>query len=87
MSHTCHATGCKAAVPPETFMCRRHWFSLPKRMRDRIWSTYRPGQCDDWQISYEYADAAREAVCHVASKEGKKADLSIYDMLDPGEDG
>lgn len=23
------------------FACRAHWFSLPKPMRDRIWSAYR----------------------------------------------
>lgn len=83
MSHTCHATGCKTTVPPEMFMCKRHWFILPKRMRDRIWATYRAGQCDDWQISSGYADAAREAVRFIAVKEGKEADVSVYDMLDP----
>jgi hypothetical protein len=24
--------------------CRKHWFTLPKALRDRIWATYRPGQ-------------------------------------------
>ena len=70
MSHTCHATGCKVVTKPEMFMCRKHWFSLPKRMRDAIWATYRAGQCDDWAISHEYAEAAREAVSFIAAKEG-----------------
>lgn len=83
MSHTCHATGCKARVPPEMFMCRRHWFMLPRPIRNRIWAAYRPGQCDDWQISHEYAEAARDAVRFVAEKERVEADVSVYNMLDP----
>lgn len=86
MAHQCHATGCSNKVPPEMFMCKKHWFSLPKSMRDRIWATYRPGQCDDWNITHEYADAARAAVCFIAEKEGKTPDVSIYDMLDPKKD-
>ena len=42
--HTCHATGCRTTVPPKMFACRRHWFTLPKALRDAIWRTYRPGQ-------------------------------------------
>lgn len=83
MAHHCHATGCSVKVPPEMFMCKRHWFSLPKAMRDRIWATYRPGQCDDWKISHEYANAARAAVRFIATKEGKEPNTSIYDALDP----
>ena len=83
MAHTCHATGCKTRVPQTMFMCKRHWFSLPKPMRDRIWDTYREGQCKDWQISHEYANAARDAVRYIAAKEGVEPDTSVYDMLDP----
>lgn len=84
MAHHCHATGCKTSVPPEMFMCRRHWFSLPPHMRREIWRTYRPGQCDDWRISHEYAEAARAAVRFVAAREGVEPDTTVYDMLDPG---
>lgn len=65
------------------FMCARHWFKLPTAMRKRIWATYRPGQCDDWNITHEYAEAARDAVKFIAEKEGFVPDLSVYDMLDP----
>jgi hypothetical protein len=44
MSHTCHATGCRVPVPPRMFMCRKHWYSLPKSMRDAVWAAYVPGQ-------------------------------------------
>ena len=85
MSHHCHATGCNVAVPPEMFACKRHWYLLPKRLRDAIWAAYRPGQCDDWQISKAYADAAREAVRWLAEKDEIEPDTSIYDMLEPHE--
>lgn len=84
MPHTCHATGCPERVPPEMFMCKRHWFALPRFMRNKIWKAYRKGQCDDWQISHEYANAAREAVEYIASLEGVEPDVRVYDMLDPG---
>lgn len=87
MPHTCHATECNVAVPPEMFMCKRHWFALPKRLRDRIWATYRLGQCDDWNISHDYADAARKCVVFIAVKEGKTPDTRVYDFLDPVDDG
>ena len=83
MSHTCHATGCTAHIPPKMFLCRRHWYTLPKLLRDRIWAAYRPGQCDDWRISQEYANAARDAVKFIAQYEHVEPDTIIYDMLDP----
>jgi hypothetical protein len=24
--------------------CKAHWFKLPKRLRDKVWATYRSGQ-------------------------------------------
>lgn len=86
--HTCHAAGCSVRTPPEMFMCRKHWFMLPKRIRDMIWSTYRSGQCDDWSISHAYANAAREAVRYIGEKEKQPESeiikaCRVYDMLDP----
>lgn len=66
-------------------MCRRHWWSLPKRMRDRIWATYRPGQCDDWEPSAAYCEAAKTAVTFIAQREGLQPDVKLYDMLSPEE--
>ena len=85
MGHHCHATGCTKEVPPEMFMCKKHWFSLPKILRDRVWKYYRPGQCDDREISLEYSMAAQNAIKFIAAKEGKVPDVSIYKMLEPKE--
>lgn len=30
-----HWPGCGAHVPPAMWGCRRHWFMLPKRLRDQ----------------------------------------------------
>lgn len=42
--HHCHAHGCTRAVPPKLFMCKSHWYALPKPVRDAVWREYRPGQ-------------------------------------------
>lgn len=41
MTHKCPSNDCEAQVALSMFACRAHWFSLPKPMRDRIWSAYR----------------------------------------------
>lgn len=81
MSHTCHATGCEKLVPPSMWGCRRHWFMVPKALRDRIWATYRAGQEDDWKPSRRYLEAAKAAVVAVAQKEGVKPDTRVYDAF------
>lgn len=42
--HECPAPGCELFVPDTTLACRRHWFQLPKVIRDWIWEEYQPGQ-------------------------------------------
>ncbi len=63
MTHTCHWPGCGRSVSPAMWGCKLHWFTLPKRLRDRIWATYRPGQEIDKRPSETYLDAA-QAVQH-----------------------
>lgn len=38
--------------------CKRHWFKLPKFLRDWIWATYVPGQEITKTPSDEYLEAA-----------------------------
>jgi hypothetical protein len=40
--------------------CREHWFILPKRLRDRIWWAYEPGQEDRMDPSEDYMAVAQE---------------------------
>jgi hypothetical protein len=59
-NHECHWPGCDKQVPPAMWGCKKHWFMLPKYLRDKIWRCYRPGQEVDGDPSDEYLEAARE---------------------------
>jgi hypothetical protein len=67
--HQCHARNCDTAVPPRMFMCRRHWYMLPKAKRDAVWATYRPGQEIDKCPSDIYMAVTRECIEYVAQRE------------------
>lgn len=91
MAHTCHAIACERSVPPQMLMCRQHWFSVPLALRNRVWATYRDGQCDTFDPSSEYCKAAKAAVIAVAEKEGRTVDpkdskILLYDMVQVSDD-
>jgi hypothetical protein len=50
-------------VPRSLLGCKRHWFALPKRIRDDLKRHYRPGQEDDSKKpAQEYSWALQEAL-------------------------
>lgn len=53
-AHTCHWPGCRAETDPRRYACRRHWYTLPKWLRDAIWGAYRVNQELDKRPSREY---------------------------------
>lgn len=59
-AHHCHWPGCTGQVPPALWGCRRHWYMLPKWLRDKVWQAYRPGQEIDMRPSREYLAVADE---------------------------
>jgi len=59
-NHRCHWPGCNAQVPPAMWGCRRHWFMLPKRLRDAIWRKYEIGQEERGDPSPDYVAIANE---------------------------
>jgi hypothetical protein len=59
-NHTCHWPGCNVQVPPAMWGCKKHWYKLPKYLRDKIWNAYNPGQEITMTPSREYLDAAKE---------------------------
>lgn len=67
--HTCHANGCEIEVPPRKFMCRRHWFMVPKELRFQIWLHYEPGQEIRKDPTEEYLKVADLAIEEVAKRE------------------
>lgn len=60
MKHTCHWPDCELEVPPKMWGCKQHWFKLPKRLRDKIWATYKPGQEITKTPSKAYMHVARQ---------------------------
>lgn len=58
--HHCHWPGCRKTVPPAMWGCFTHWSALPKRLRDKVWAAYRPGQERDMTPSQEYLEVAEE---------------------------
>lgn len=68
--HVCHARQCMTPVDPKMLMCKRHWYMVPKELRDKVWATYRSGQEVTKDPSMEYLDAAQAAVRNVAEQEG-----------------
>ncbi len=59
-NHTCHWPGCGKQCPPAMWGCKRCWFRLPKRLRDKIWATYRSGQEVNMTPSREYLTVVEE---------------------------
>lgn len=68
MKHTCHWPGCPKEVPPAMWGCKLHWFTLPKRLRDRIWATYRAGQEITKTPSESYLEAAKAVQAWIAEQ-------------------
>lgn len=58
--HRCHWPGCDVQVPPAKWGCLKHWFMLPKHLRDKIWAAYRIGQEETMTPSDSYISAAKE---------------------------
>ena len=59
--HHCHWPGCEKQVPPAMWGCREHWYQLPLKIRNKIWTAFKPGQEITMTPSREYVAAAMEA--------------------------
>ena len=79
-AHTCHAAACEAHVPPRMHMCKRHWFMVPKPLRDALWAAYRPGQERRMDPTPEYLLAAARCVHAVATKEGLDPEVIAFEV-------
>lgn len=53
------------------FMCRPHWYMVPRNLRAAIWANYVPGQEMRKDPTPEYLEYAQKAVDAVARREGK----------------
>lgn len=66
--HVCHATGCSTRVPPRMFMCKPHWYALPKAYRDAVWDVYVPGQEQRMDPTGEYLTVARMCIRYLEAR-------------------
>ena len=91
---TCAAHGCERTVQRGQLMCKGHWFSLPKAMRDDVWRTWRTcqrhwrGRTDHAQQLREvraYRDAVRHAVDYLDGVPPTPA--AAMETVAIGEDG
>ncbi len=71
--HHCHAHDCQRVILPRLFMCRKHWFSLPVKLRDAVQSEYRRGQEIDKRPTARYMAVQQYAVCRTAFKKFDEA--------------
>ena len=82
MSHLCHWPNCKTEVSPSLWGCKRHWFSLPKYLRDAIWLAYRQGQEIDKNPSARYLSVAQEARAWINEFEAGKTRTEHGEVID-----
>ena len=52
---------CPVTAKRGRLMCYRHWVSLPKQLRARIWEHYRPGQ-NALTCTPEYREALHDVL-------------------------
>ena len=68
-AHRCRAKDCGIAVPPGHFMCRRHWFMVPLRLRDTILAAGFSGSDEDETETRALLQAVGAAIEAVAAAE------------------
>ena len=59
LASRCPIPGCGYQIDPSRLMCRRHWYRVPKQLRDQVWATWRSGR---GALSREHQDAVRTAI-------------------------
>lgn len=63
----CKIKGCKDSHKRTQFVCRSHWYALPKHLRDAIWATHR----DPGVFSNEYMQAAENAEAFLEDRDAR----------------
>lgn len=49
--HKCAAESCLKIVASEMLMCRRHWFMVPKDLRELVWAGYHRGMDEAYHVA------------------------------------
>jgi hypothetical protein len=49
----CPHPQCNNMKPLDQYACRRHWYTLPKSLQNKIWEGFKKGKLsDDWQRAH-----------------------------------
>lgn len=73
----CPVDGCEICHPRNLLMCRSHWYSVPKHLREALWDAFR----HHGVISEEYLDARRAAI-DAATQRDTQATVAQSDKED-----
>ena len=82
----CPIPGCKVDVASDMFACKRHWFSLPKYIRDEIWASYRDGIRKRTHPTKRWRMAAHNAMEYLRDKAGPNIKLTPPDKPEKPQD-
>jgi len=62
--------GCGEQIDQSRLMCRRHWYAVPRPLRDRVWLTWRSGS---GALDADHTDAVRLAILLSQASQHDKA--------------
>jgi hypothetical protein len=71
-SRPCPVAGCAAVISASRLMCRRHWYRLPKPIRDLVWFSWRSG-AGLFTPAYQHAASAAIATALGPATENRAA--------------
>lgn len=65
----CPIEGCPNGRADKQLMCKRHWYMVPKELRDKVWLTARRMWRNEALGTQEWSEASNEAIAAVEMKE------------------
>ena len=71
---------CDNKLNPDRLGSARHWYNIPRAIRDRLCEVYRLGRCNDMS-RLGYCLAARDKTAAVAISAGIDPDMLMWDSL------
>lgn len=77
---TCAANGCGIAVKRGMLMCKGHWFSLPKPLRDNVWRTWRRAFNAEYRVGIDPETRLRDIAAY---REAVRAARDYLDGVPP----
>lgn len=67
--HKCPVDGCSRSRGDRQLMCKKHWYMVPKELRDNVYRTARRMWDGEGGATHAWSEAADAAVAAVEEKE------------------